>query len=67
MDRYPVIRDHGLIGDLQTAALIATDGALDWFCCPRFDSPSVFASLLEADQRRDQPRPAARPRPRHGR
>jgi GH15 family glucan-1,4-alpha-glucosidase len=50
MDRYPNISDHGLIGDLQTAALVTTDGTLDWFCCPRFDSPSVFASLLDADR-----------------
>ena len=50
MDRYPNIADHGLIGDLQTAALVSTDGTLDWFCVPRFDSPSVFASLLDADR-----------------
>src|SRR5215831_8336920 len=50
MDRYPNIADHGLIGDLQTAALVCTDGTLDWFCSPRFDSPSVFASLLDADR-----------------
>ncbi|HEX5302179.1 MAG TPA: glycoside hydrolase family 15 protein [Streptosporangiaceae bacterium] len=50
MDRYPNISDHGLIGDLQTAALVTTDGVLDWFCCPRFDSPSVFASLLDAER-----------------
>jgi GH15 family glucan-1,4-alpha-glucosidase len=50
MERYPNISDHGLIGDLQTAALITTDGTVDWFCCPRFDSPSVFASLLDADK-----------------
>src|SRR5271166_3277281 len=48
MDRYPGIGDHGLIGDLQTGALVTTDGTVDWFCCPRFDSPSVFASLLDA-------------------
>jgi len=50
MARYPNIGDHGLIGDLQTAALVSTDGVLDWFCCPRFDSPSVFASLLDAER-----------------
>ena len=50
MARYPNIGDHGLIGDLQTAALVTTDGCIDWFCCPRFDSPSVFASLLDADK-----------------
>ena len=50
MERYADIGDHGLIGDLQTAALVTTDGTVDWFCCPRFDSPSVFASLLDADK-----------------
>ena len=50
MDRYPNIADHGLIGDLQTAALVTTEGTVDWFCSPRFDSPSIFASLLDADK-----------------
>jgi len=44
---YPPIEDHGLIGDLQTAALVSTDGTVDWMCLPRFDSPGVFASLLD--------------------
>ena len=50
MERYPNISDHGLIGDLQTAALVTTNGCVDWLCAPRFDSPSVFASLLDADK-----------------
>ena len=50
MDRYPDIGEHGLIGNLQTAALVSTDGTVDWWCCPRFDSPSVFASLLDYDR-----------------
>jgi GH15 family glucan-1,4-alpha-glucosidase len=46
---YPDISEHGLIGDLQTAALVDTNGTIDWFCCPRFDSPSVFGSLVDAE------------------
>jgi GH15 family glucan-1,4-alpha-glucosidase len=44
---FPPIAEHGLIGNLQTCALVATDGAIDFFCCPRFDSPTIFASLLD--------------------
>ncbi len=44
---YPAIADHGLIGDLQSSALVSVDGTIDWFCCPRVDSPSVFAALLD--------------------
>ncbi|MEU8588950.1 glycoside hydrolase family 15 protein [Streptomyces sp. NPDC048664] len=50
MDRYPPIADHGLVGDLQTVALVSSKGVLDWFAAPRFDSPSVFASLLDHDR-----------------
>lgn len=35
------ISDHGLIGDLQTAALIGRTGSVNWFCCPRFDKPGA--------------------------
>ncbi|MGW2252990.1 glycoside hydrolase family 15 protein [Kitasatospora sp. NPDC001660] len=50
MDRYPPIADHGLVGDLQTAALVSSQGVVDWFAAPRFDSPSVFAALLSHDR-----------------
>ena len=50
MTDYPAISDHGLIGDLQTAALVSVDGSVDWFCAPRFDSPSIFGGLLDAER-----------------
>ena len=46
--RYMPIAEHGLIIDLHTVALVGTNGTIDWYCCPRFDSPSVFAAILDA-------------------
>jgi GH15 family glucan-1,4-alpha-glucosidase len=44
---YPPIEDHGIVGDLETVALVTIDGTVDFLCFPRFDSPTVFASLLD--------------------
>ncbi|GGC18019.1 glucoamylase [Oxalicibacterium flavum] len=44
------IADHGVIGNLSTAALVATDGAIDFLCWPCFDSPAIFAALLDPDK-----------------
>ena len=47
---YLPIAEHGLIGDLHCAALVGTNGTIDWYCCPRFDAPSVFAAILDPER-----------------
>jgi GH15 family glucan-1,4-alpha-glucosidase len=47
---YLPIEDHGIVGDLHTAALVGVDGTIDWLCLPRFDAPSVFASILDDER-----------------
>jgi GH15 family glucan-1,4-alpha-glucosidase len=47
---YLPIEHHGVIGDLHTVALVGSEGTIDWFCPERFDSPSMFAAILDCEK-----------------
>src|SRR5512146_2845954 len=47
MTIQPRIHDYGVIGDCRAAALVSSRGSLDWLCWPRFDSPPIFAAILD--------------------
>ena len=44
------IEDHGVIGNMRSAALVTMEGSVDFYCFPEFDSPSVFAALLDTEK-----------------
>ncbi len=49
---YQPIENYGIIGNMRTAALVSIDGSIDWYCFPHFDSPGLFAAILDDDKKR---------------
>jgi GH15 family glucan-1,4-alpha-glucosidase len=47
---YKPIESYGIIGDLNTTALVGMDGSIDFMCFPQFDSPTIFAALLDGEK-----------------
>jgi GH15 family glucan-1,4-alpha-glucosidase len=47
---YQPIENHGIIGDMHTVALVCNNGTIDWLCFPHFNSPSIFASILDDEK-----------------
>jgi GH15 family glucan-1,4-alpha-glucosidase len=44
---YQPIENYGMIGDMHSVALVGINGSIDWLCIPHFDSPSIFAAILD--------------------
>ncbi len=49
-NRYPAIEDYAFLSDSQTSAMVGPDGSIEWMCAPRFDSPSIFARMLDREK-----------------
>jgi GH15 family glucan-1,4-alpha-glucosidase len=47
---YQPIENYGIIGNMRTVALVGMNGSIDWYCCPHFDSPSIFGALLDDEK-----------------
>ena len=54
---FPPIADYAFLSNCHTGALVAPDGSIDWLCVPRFDSPSIFSTLLDRQGGDLPPRP----------